>query len=78
MLTFQSYYNRAMQSPDRRFVRVFAKMGYGTNDAKPATDPEDEMAALRAEYERVLGKRPFMGWGADKLRDKIDAAQTEE
>ncbi|HLR78529.1 MAG TPA: hypothetical protein VK062_05720 [Burkholderiaceae bacterium] len=77
MLTFQSYYNRAMQSPDRRFARVFEKMGYGAKQEEVKA-PEDEKAALRAEYERVMGKRPFMGWDADKLRDKIAAAQAEE
>ena len=38
------------------------------------TAPEnkgDEMADLRAEYERVFGKRPFMGWDADELRRRI-------
>lgn len=31
----------------------------------------DDLAALRAEYAEKLGKRPFNGWGADVLREKI-------
>ncbi len=35
----------------------------------------DERIALRAEYETALGKKPFTGWSADDLRDKIAAAK---
>ena len=31
----------------------------------------DERAELRAEYERVHGRKPFNGWGAEKLRDMV-------
>lgn len=37
--------------------------------------PEVTLAALRAEYELVIGRRPFMGWGADMLRAKISDAR---
>jgi hypothetical protein len=30
-------------------------------------------AALRDEYERIFGKRPFNGWDAEALRQKIAA-----
>lgn len=43
----------------------------------PAPEPEapasTDLAALRAEYEAVVGRRPFMGWGADELRNKMAA-----
>lgn len=43
--------------------------------AKPEpAEPVDERVALRAEYETKLGKKPFGGWDADTLREKIDAA----
>lgn len=32
----------------------------------------DDVAALRAEYETTLGRRPFMGWDAAQLKDKIN------
>lgn len=35
----------------------------------------DARAALRAEYEQALGKRPFHGWSDDELREKIAAAK---
>lgn len=38
------------------------------------TDQQDAMADLRAEYERVLGKKPFMGWDAETLKAKIAEA----
>lgn len=45
-------------------------------DSTPAApSPSDDLAALRAEYEAVVGKRPFMGWDAGTLREKIAAAK---
>lgn len=78
------YMNRALQSSDPRFARILGKLGYGRRDMhaesgvslKPASVPHhDEMTLLRAEYERVLGKRPFMGWDEAKLREKIAEAE---
>lgn len=34
----------------------------------------DDLAALRAEYAEKIGKRPFMGWGAEELRARIGEA----
>jgi hypothetical protein len=36
-----------------------------------AADQADAMASLRVEYERALGKKPFMGWDAETLKAKI-------
>ena len=33
-----------------------------------------EVVELRAEYEKVLGKKPFSGWDAATLREKMKAA----
>jgi hypothetical protein len=35
----------------------------------------DHMRALREEYTRVVGKRPFSGWDEATLREKMAAAQ---
>jgi hypothetical protein len=43
----------------------------------PAGEATDETATLRAQYEALLGKRPFMGWGVDTLREKIAAKKAE-
>ena len=75
----QSYYNRALRAQDRRFARVFEKMGYSTRDmvaSEPVAD-DDEITALRAKYQDVVGKKAYHGWSADDLRDKIDAEKAE-
>lgn len=51
---------------------------YGIRNAPPppADDlpqPGDILAPLREEYQRVLGKKPYHGWDAETLREKIDA-----
>jgi hypothetical protein len=35
------------------------------------TAPVDERKALRIEYEKATGKKPFAGWNADELRSHI-------
>lgn len=80
----QTYMDRAMRSSDRRYARVLEKLGYGrpkTPAAPAAVETQlpaeipDDLAVLRAEYEELVGKRPFMGWDADKLREKIAEAR---
>ncbi|MGV7119566.1 hypothetical protein [Sphingopyxis sp. 550A] len=44
----------------------------------PAAVEADERPALRAEYETKLGKKPFGGWSADVLREKIAAAGEDD
>lgn len=39
--------------------------------AKIAAPEADELAELRTEYQAKIGKRPFHGWDADTLRQKI-------
>lgn len=47
-------------------------------DGKPggsvAAEQTEDLPALRAEYQRVIGKRPFAGWDAETLKQKIAAA----
>ena len=38
---------------------------------KRADAAKESRALARAEYERVLGKRPFMGWDAAELQRRI-------
>lgn len=58
----------AVSARDARLLRAIRK-------ADPHVEPiaPDEAAALRAEYEKTFGKKPFMGWDADTLRQKIAA-----
>lgn len=39
--------------------------------APPAVETVDELKVLRDEYFKVFDKRPFMGWDAETLREKI-------
>lgn len=71
------YMDRALRARDPRFARVLGKMGYERGDmvASPAATPAEGLTALRDEYERALGKRPFNGWDAATLREKIAAVK---
>jgi hypothetical protein len=56
----------------------------GTADLAPPAEPEQEDAQedprtkLRALYEKVFGKKPFMGWSADDLKKKIEEESDKE
>lgn len=76
----------AKSKGDARLLAAIGKAKYRTaavsaapvQKATPAatTDlpaPGDIRGPLREEYQRVLGKRPYPGWDAETLREKIDA-----
>lgn len=42
--------------------------------APPVKAVTDERPALREAYEKKFGKKPFGGWSAELLREKIAAA----
>ena len=85
----ENYRRRMMASRDPRFAKIATRMGYGTRDmvaeraepvapAKPtaeATAGDDEIVAMRAEYERVIGRKPFAGWDIETLRQRIARAK---
>lgn len=57
------------------YISPFDHDGDGTPGGSSSPDePADEMKALRAEYTEAVGKRPFPGWNAEVLRERIDAA----
>jgi len=47
--------------------------GDGRKGGSPKPEGSDELAELRSEYQEKFGKRPFMGWGAEKLREMLSA-----
>lgn len=61
----QGYASRS--SPEEIEAAIAAEKGSGEPDG-------DDVAALRAEYESKLGKKPFMGWDAETLKAKIAEA----
>lgn len=68
-------------------ARLFAKHGWAEAAPKRARRPQldhdnngtaggsktpaEDLTALRAEYQEKVGKRPFNGWDAATLREKI-------
>lgn len=51
--------------------------GDGKKGGSTAGRDVEAMRALRAEYERVVGKKPFSGWNADVLRQKMAAFEDD-
>lgn len=65
---------RLAEAKDPRFQRIAAKMGYKTR-AMQAGPGVDDLAAARAEYEAKMGKKPFHGWDAKTIREKMAGAE---
>ena len=77
MTKSNSYMDRAMRSADPRFARILGKLGYQRSDmvAKAAAaEAEAELAELRAQYQKAVGKRAYHAWDAETLREKIAEA----
>ena len=76
-MKFDGYYYRALKTADRRYRQAFERMGYGRRDMRAAEPAEaaDDLAALRAEYLRIVGKRPFHGWDAAELKRRMAEAE---
>lgn len=85
----QGYYTRALRANDPRYARIFGRLGYGRSDlaADDAVESKAEdrgeqgkdqerLAALRDEYQSVVGKRPYHGWDEATLAEKIAAARS--
>ena len=47
----------------------------GRRGGSLAPEGDGDLPALRAEYHQVVGRRPFSGWDAQVLREKIAAAR---
>lgn len=84
-MTSNTYWDRALKSRDPRFAQVLSRLGYATRHmqadvAAPASEPApkaevgEDLADLRAQYQEIVGKKPYHGWGADELRKRIDEA----
>jgi hypothetical protein len=74
----QSYFTRAMKAKDRRFARVFGKLGYQTADMAASDEQvEQDIDALRDTYFEVIGKRAYHGWDAETLIAKIAEKRAE-
>lgn len=70
--------SRKLPPPPRQLVERIAAFDHDRNgepggSSKP--EPAADLKALRREYFETLGKRPFAGWNAVVLREKIAAAK---
>jgi hypothetical protein len=82
-----SYMTRALTASDPRFARVLGKLGYERSDViaadpldhdsdgkkggSPSVKPSDDLTTLRTKYSEKFGKRPFHGWDAMTLTEKL-------
>lgn len=71
-MKFHGYATRAMTARDKRYRRVFEKLGYGRADVR---SERDQLLDLRRKYETAYGKKPFHGWDAAVLQEKISAKE---
>ncbi|WP_417585120.1 hypothetical protein [Pelagibacterium sp.] len=63
-------------SVPRRDAGILVRIGRArVPDDKPSA--EDELTALRAEYQDVVGKRAYHAWDADELRKKVAEAKKD-
>lgn len=82
-----NYRERAERHSDPRYARILDKLKPRRAESAPAIqetvqvatpvateEPSDEIKQLRADYQGLLGKRPYHGWDADELRARIDSA----
>lgn len=69
-----------VSGPNARLLTALGRareVARGEKKEVQAEIQQDAKAALREEYERVFGKRPFNGWDADVLREKLAAGRED-
>ncbi|HWK65393.1 MAG TPA: hypothetical protein VNS34_10655 [Rhizobiaceae bacterium] len=59
---------------DPLHLPFYRTLGYFEIRESAEQQPADDLARLRADYTEVTGKKPFMGWDAEELQKRIDAA----
>lgn len=73
--------NGRKQSMSRRDADILQKLKRGTymtRDMQASEKRDDEeLSDLRAEYQEVVGKRPYHGWDAGEIRARIEEAESE-
>lgn len=69
------YKTGTVREMEMRYADILQKLGrgsYATRELRPADPVEpDLLSELRAEYQKVVGKRPYHGWDEDELRKRI-------
>jgi len=62
-------------SRDARVLAAIGKASYATRAMRAVPEPVEDIADVRAEYERVVGKRAYHGWDIPTLRQKMVEAK---
>lgn len=72
-----NYHDRMMSARDPRYAKIADRLGYNRRDmqAAPAAPAGEDIAGVRAEYEKAVGKKPFNGWDIPTLKAKIAEAK---
>lgn len=69
------------QPMQRRYADILQKLGRGTYMTRDMRAEQrradEELTELRALYQEAVGKRPYHGWDAAALREKIAEARAE-
>lgn len=63
---------------NRSEARLLVALGRARLVEAQAEPSEHGIKALREEYLKVIGKRPFNAWDEPTLREKIAAAKNED
>lgn len=76
------YGTRRLQANDTfqarpRDARLLVAIGKAQYAPQCPAKQVDDIGKLRIAYENAFGKRPFMGWDADTLREKIAAGPAD-
>lgn len=58
----------------RALIAIGKAKPAGISPKPPAEPAQSAIAVLRAQYTALTGKRPYMGWDAATLAEKISAA----
>lgn len=56
-------------------IELFGGEPEPENETPTTDEPVDDIPALRDEYQQVVGRKAFHGWGADELRQRIADAK---
>lgn len=83
--TYKTGRKRMLRERDAKLLKRLGRGTYMTRDMRAQPEPvvvepatpwiDDELTGLRAEYQEAVGKRPYHGWDADTLREKITEAR---
>jgi hypothetical protein len=64
---------RLSGSPEFEAIDALDHDADGKKGGSKKQSADDDLSDLRSEYAKKFGKKPFNGWNADTLREKLEA-----